>query len=135
MEPREESLFFEGYGPAEIDPVALVYYRYERIVEDLGEIGKSIFLDPRLGEQARGEEVELAMSFFVPGGDIDRAETVSRRRWPSTFAGTVVILRAARLSGRHEGRMGRRKGKCPRRVRFLAKGMDQHVRTRLSYRR
>ena len=86
MEPREEDLFFAGYGAAEIDPAALVYYRYERIVEDLGEIGKRVFLDPNLSEQARGEEAALAMSFFTSDGDIDRAETVARRRWPRASA-------------------------------------------------
>jgi spectinomycin phosphotransferase len=83
VEPREEDLFFAGYGPAEIDPAALIYYRYERIVEDLGEIAKSVFLNPDSSEQAREEEVALAMSFFAPSGDIDRAETVARRVWVS----------------------------------------------------
>ncbi len=78
VERREEDLFFAGYGRVEIDPAALVYYRYERIVEDLGEFGKSVFLNSNLSEQAREEEAELAMRFFAPGADVERAETVSR---------------------------------------------------------
>lgn len=76
VEPREEALFFERYGPVEIDPTALIYYRYERIVEDIGEIGESVFLDTALGEEMRAEEAELAMGFFAPGGDVEAAERV-----------------------------------------------------------
>ncbi|HEY7033486.1 MAG TPA: phosphotransferase [Thermomicrobiales bacterium] len=82
VEPRQEDLFFDGYGPTEIDPTALAFYRDERIVEDLGEFGKSVFLNPRLSEEARAIEADLAIGLFVPGGDIDRAETVPRVRWP-----------------------------------------------------
>jgi spectinomycin phosphotransferase len=76
VEPQEETWFFEGYEAVEIDPDALVYYRYERIVEDLGEFGHSVFLAPDLGDEVRMGEAELAMSFVAPGKDIDRAETV-----------------------------------------------------------
>jgi spectinomycin phosphotransferase len=76
VEPREEELFFAGYGPVDIDPQALIYYRYERIVEDLGEIGRSVLLDPNRSDQMRAEESRLARSFFAPGGDIDHAEEV-----------------------------------------------------------
>jgi spectinomycin phosphotransferase len=77
VEPREEDLFFMGYGPVNIDPEMLVYYRYERIVEDLGEIGRSVLLNPNPSDQMRAEESQLAQSFFAPGGDIDYAETVT----------------------------------------------------------
>lgn len=78
VEPREEALFFAGYGPVEVDRDALVYYRYERIIQDLGEFGRSVFLDPGLGEQARAADADLAMSFFAPGGEIERAEVIGR---------------------------------------------------------
>jgi spectinomycin phosphotransferase len=75
--PREEELFFAGYGPVDIDSEALIYYRYERIVEDLGEIGRSVLLDPSPSDQMRASESRLARSFFAPGNDIDRAEAVT----------------------------------------------------------
>jgi spectinomycin phosphotransferase len=77
VEPREEELFFAGYGSVEIDAEALIYYRYERIVQDLGEIGRSVLLDPGRSDRMREEESRLAMSFFAPGGDIDHAEVIT----------------------------------------------------------
>jgi spectinomycin phosphotransferase len=77
VELREEDLFFAGYGPVDIDPEALVYYRYERIIQDLGEIGRSVLLDPNPSDRMQAEESRLARSFFAPGGDIDHAEVVT----------------------------------------------------------
>lgn len=39
----EEKLFYGGYGEAEIDPVVLAYYRYERIVADIAAYAEQIF--------------------------------------------------------------------------------------------
>jgi len=80
--PHEEDWFFAGYGPTEIDPVALAYYRFERKIEDLGEIAESVFLDPDISEAVRAAETELVLRFFEPGGSIDRIESIPRRRWP-----------------------------------------------------
>jgi spectinomycin phosphotransferase len=77
VEPREEDLFFAGYGPVDIDREALIYYRYERVVQDLGEIGCSVLLEPNRSDRLRAEESLLARSFFAPGGDIDHAEAVA----------------------------------------------------------
>ena len=40
---REDALFYRGYGATEINPVALAYYRYERIVADVAAYGTQIF--------------------------------------------------------------------------------------------
>lgn len=79
VQPGEERPFFEGYGAVEIEPDALIYYRYERIIEDIGEIGRSVFLDPDPGEQAQ-EDVDLLASFFAPGGIVETAEMVIPHR-------------------------------------------------------
>jgi spectinomycin phosphotransferase len=75
VEPDEEAWFFEGYGEVPVDPEAIIYYRYERILEDIGEIAGSVF-DGGSSEASRASEVALAESFFGPGGIVETVERV-----------------------------------------------------------
>jgi spectinomycin phosphotransferase len=75
VEPHEEPWFFEGYGEVPVDPEAIVYYRYERILEDIGEISRSVF-EGGSSEESRASEVDLAESFFGPGGIVETVERV-----------------------------------------------------------
>lgn len=77
VEPREEAWFFDGYGAVDVDADALVYYRYERILEDIGVDGESVFLDESTSEATRERQVDLVASFFAPDGDLERAERVA----------------------------------------------------------
>lgn len=73
VEPGEEALFFEGYGAWEVDRTALAYYRCERVIEDIGEFGRSILLDSDLSEEVREDSARLVLSFFEPGSDVEFA--------------------------------------------------------------
>jgi spectinomycin phosphotransferase len=69
---REEALFYDGYGPTAIDPRALAYYRYERIVADLATYGEQIFgARGNLADRAHGLEGLKAQ--FLPGRVVDIA--------------------------------------------------------------
>lgn len=69
---REEAMFYEGYGKADINLSALAYYRYERVIEDLAVICEQLLLTDEGGadrEQAYrwftsnfelGQTVEIA---------------------------------------------------------------------------
>ena len=69
---QEEEIFYEGYGQTEVNAVALAYYRYERIVEDIATYSEEIFLtDP--SNQDRAEGVRRVGNNFLPGATIDMA--------------------------------------------------------------
>ena len=56
--PRED-LFYQGYGRAEVDPVALAYYQAERVVVDIAVTCEMVFAgaqagDPRSGDREQG---------------------------------------------------------------------------------
>jgi spectinomycin phosphotransferase len=40
--PREEALFYQGYGLTDINLIALAYYRYERILVDVVEYSQQL---------------------------------------------------------------------------------------------
>ena len=76
---EEEILFYQGYGQTPIDPFALAYYRYERILEDIGVYCEQIFLSDEGGEDRR-QSFEYLQSNFLPAGTIELAYRSDRSR-------------------------------------------------------
>jgi len=74
---EEETLFYQGYGQTEVNPIALAYYRYERIIEDIGVYCEQIFLSDEGGED-RPQAVEYLKSNFRPNGTIAVARQSDR---------------------------------------------------------
>ncbi len=64
------SPFFHGYGQTEIDWIALTYYRYERVVQDLIEYARQVIFREDLSEETnagavRGFDASLEGRNFV----------------------------------------------------------------------
>lgn len=71
--PREEeTLFYQGYGQTNINQIALAYYRYERIIEDIAVYYEQIFLSEEGGED-RKQSLTYFKSNFLPNGTIELA--------------------------------------------------------------
>jgi spectinomycin phosphotransferase len=64
--PREADLFYRGYGPADVDPVAVAYYRYERIIIDVVVDCREILL-PGAPAADRERALTKLASGFGPG--------------------------------------------------------------------
>ncbi|HEX2620134.1 MAG TPA: aminoglycoside phosphotransferase family protein [Phototrophicaceae bacterium] len=75
---REEELFFRGYGETTVNPVAFAYYRYEWVVQEIGDYGERVFLMPDSGEQTKIDAVRGFQQLFDPGDVVEvayRSET------------------------------------------------------------
>jgi spectinomycin phosphotransferase len=69
---EEETLFYRGYGQTQIDPIALAYYRYERIIQDIAIFCEQIFLTNEGGED-REQSFQYLTSNFLPNGVLEIA--------------------------------------------------------------
>lgn len=65
-------MFYEGYGEAQIDAVALAYFRYERIVQDIAAFCEEIFLTTT-GEEDRVQALRYLKANFLPDSTIELA--------------------------------------------------------------
>ena len=74
---EEESLFYQGYGQTKINQDAICYYRFERIIQDIGDYCEYIFLSNEGGDD-RMQCFEHLQPVFLPNGAIERA-------WQSDF--------------------------------------------------
>ena len=71
--------FFQGYGQTEIDWVALAYYRWERVVQDLIECARTVFLRDDLGAETKADAVRLFDTIVVGGCEIQAAHAAAAR--------------------------------------------------------
>jgi len=67
-----EILFYRGYGQTQIDPIALAYYRYERIIQDIAVECEQIFLTTGGGED-REQALRYLTSNFLPNSVLEIA--------------------------------------------------------------
>ncbi|MGH9885551.1 MAG: phosphotransferase [bacterium] len=74
---QEEALFLRGYGAVAVDPDALAYYRYERIVQDFAVYAGEL-LSADTSADRRAEVLRRLEANFPPGGTIDRARSAER---------------------------------------------------------
>ncbi len=68
----EESLFYQGYSQTKINQDAIAYYRFERIIQDIGDYCEYIFLSDEGGDD-RMQCFEHLQPVFLPNGAIERA--------------------------------------------------------------
>ncbi|EFH84175.1 aminoglycoside phosphotransferase [Ktedonobacter racemifer DSM 44963] len=84
--------FFQGYGQADLDWIALTYYRYERVIQDVIACAENVCLRDDLGEESRADEAQLFQDVLAEGGEIDAATQASAHLSPDL---TIPIRRNA----------------------------------------
>jgi spectinomycin phosphotransferase len=76
-DPQAIARFYQGYGQVEINRVALAYYRYERIIQDIAEFCKQLLLSDAGGED-RQQSYRYFTGQFLPGNEVEIAFATDR---------------------------------------------------------
>lgn len=70
--PYEEEFFYKGYGLTKVNKAILVYYRHERIVEDLAVFTQEL-LSPLVKDMDKQKMYKQFLDMFEPDGVVDIA--------------------------------------------------------------
>lgn len=68
-----ETQFYQGYGGKNIDMLALAYYRYEWVVQEIGDYGERVFLQSNVGAKTKADAVQEFRWLFQPGDVVEAA--------------------------------------------------------------
>lgn len=79
LEERETAAFWGGYGRVQIDWVALTYYRWERVVQDLISCAEEVF-----SQDSQGEETGASVARLFQEVLLGKTSTIHRARAAAT---------------------------------------------------
>ena len=74
---EETALFYQGYGQVPVNQVAIAYYRYERIIQDIAEYCEQILESEGEGED-RVWAIETLKANFAPKNVLDLARQLDQ---------------------------------------------------------
>ena len=70
---EKAQLFYKGYGAVVIDRPVLAYYRYEWVVQEIGDYGQRIFLSKDAGKETLEHAFRSFTELFEPGNVVETA--------------------------------------------------------------
>jgi len=79
----EQEAFFAGYGLAQVDWLALAYYKYDWVLQEFADFGERIFHSEQLGAQDLQASLDGFLQLFRQDDVIARARRADARarRW------------------------------------------------------
>ena len=69
----QEQAFLSGYGQTDISWLAIAYYRYEWVVQEIAEYAELVFLAPNIGDVTKQDAVRGFKQLFQTGDVVDQA--------------------------------------------------------------
>ncbi len=69
----QEQAFLNGYGVTEINWLAIAYYRYEWVVQEIAEYAELVFLATNIGDVTKQDAVRAFQQLFYSGDVVDQA--------------------------------------------------------------
>jgi spectinomycin phosphotransferase len=73
----QAAAFWDGYGQQEIDWIALTYFRWERVIQDLIEEAQQVAFRDDVGEDTRAIAARRFEDTFAAGSNVDAASAAA----------------------------------------------------------